>query len=752
MNWWQRLIGRKAEQSPSLRQQREELEEQIRLKRLQRAAKLNESYADTDYWLTAYADLLARYKDGFALAYPITQPTDRRWGGNFPFWYSEQQLGLIRAQARLLATMSPNAQGLLNGVCSYVIGTGYQYDVVAKPNREIPDKVLTDIQDAIDRFIDDNAWSELEQELFTRSRQDGEFFLRLFPQNNGRMMVRVIEPEQVFMPPGSQLANYGYGIKTDPDDVCNVISYSVSYVAPGGEGGDSAMACEDVPADEIVHCKVNVPRNIKRGLTDFSYDTLDAFMVASKLRNNLGEGAAVQAAIAGVRQHDAASFNQVDTFVNTNTDYANYSPVTQRATSFEQIKSGTFIDIPKGMNYVPPPSAANPDAHLNIFQALLRSAGNRHNAPEWLVSADASNNNYASSMTAESPFLRHCKRLQKFYERPFIRVIKAAIQNAIDAGRLPLKILDHVDITATAPQLEVQDLAGAANANQSYVSMGVKSRQTVAQELGLDWDTELTNQQEYAEQMGAAGSLPDTPGLDTPSDIAPDIDAPANQSQVADTALNGAQITSLVDLAAKAQAGELPVASAKAIAMASFPSVSSQLIASIFDEIKPKSFQQSEDIKSTLEPVQVSGESSGLLDTDDSTPRKDSKESTIQQRTRGTVTESEKYNGIDFTPPKGARAAAKRALAVRDKKPDSEKGMTPVGIARARDLSNGATLSPETVRRMKAYFDRHQSDKSGETWDEQGKGWQAWNGWGGDAGYSWAKKIVKQMDDMDAQE
>lgn len=658
MNWWQRLIGYKAEQSPTLRQQREELEEQIRLKRLQRAAKLNESYADTDYWLTAYADLLARYKDGFALAYPITQPTDRRWGGNFPFWYSEQQLGLIRAQARLLATMSPNAQGLLNGLCSYVIGTGYQYDVVTKPNREIPDKVLTDIQDAIDRFIDDNAWSELEQELFTRSRQDGEFFLRLFPQNNGRMMVRVIEPEQVFMPPGSQLANYGYGIKTDPDDVCNVISYSVSYIAPGGEGGDSAMACEDVPADEIVHCKVNVPRNIKRGLTDFSYDTLDAFMVASKLRNNLGEGAAVQAAIAGVRQHDAASFNQVDTFVNTNTDYANYSPVTQRATSFEQIKSGTFIDIPKGMNYVPPPSAANPDAHLNIFQALLRSAGNRHNAPEWLVSADASNNNYASSMTAESPFLRHCKRLQKFYERPFIRVIKAAIQNAIDAGRLPLKILDHVDITATAPQLEVQDQAGAANANQIYVSMGIKSRQTVAQELGLDWDTELTNQQEYTEQMGTANPLPDAPS------ISPDVQ---------------------------------PVA------------------------------EQNEEIKPTLEPVQVSGESDE-------------------------IDEAEKYSHIDFSPPKGARAAAKRALDVRAKKPDSQKGMTPVGIARARDLINGENLSPETVRRMKAYFDRHQSDKSGESWDEQGPGWQAWNGWGGDAGYSWAKKIVKQMDDVDAQE
>jgi hypothetical protein len=108
-----------------------------------------------------------------------------------------------------------------------------------------------------------------------------------------------------------------------------------------------------------------------------------------------------------------------------------------------------------------------------------------------------------------------------------------------------------------------------------------------------------------------------------------------------------------------------------------------------------------------------------------------------------------KYDGIDFTPPEGAREAAKRALDVREGKPASQRGMTPVGIARARDLQNGVKMSPDTVRRMKAFFDRHEVDKKGATWDEQGKGWQAWNGWGGDAGYSWARKVVRQMNAID---
>ena len=88
---------------------------------------------------------------------------------------------------------------------------------------------------------------------------------------------------------------------------------------------------------------------------------------------------------------------------------------------------------------------------------------------------------------------------------------------------------------------------------------------------------------------------------------------------------------------------------------------------------------------------------------------------------------------------------ARRALDVREKKPISQRGMTSVGIARARDLINKRPMSEDTVRRMKAFFDRHEADKQGETWDEQGKGWQAWHGWGGDEGYSWSTAIVERL-------
>jgi Phage portal protein len=102
--------------------------------------------------------------------------------------------------------------------------------------------------------------------------------------------------------------------------------------------------------------------------------------------------------------------------------------------------------------------------------------------------------------------------------------------------------------------------------------------------------------------------------------------------------------------------------------------------------------------------------------------------------------------GETYQAPAGVQAAAKRALEwIADGKAGD--GFTDVGRKRASDLANGHGLSLETVKRMKAYFDRHQSDKDATGFNSGEDGFPsagrvAWDAWGGDAGYSWAKRIV----------
>lgn len=112
---------------------------------------------------------------------------------------------------------------------------------------------------------------------------------------------------------------------------------------------------------------------------------------------------------------------------------------------------------------------------------------------------------------------------------------------------------------------------------------------------------------------------------------------------------------------------------------------------------------------------------------------------------------AKKYDHIDFTPPAGVKEEAARGLEWRR---EYKRGGTQVGVARARDLSNGTNISPQTARRMKAYFDRHQSDDQGQGWSPGQDGFPsagriAWALWGGSAGWSWAKKLVKQMEAAD---
>jgi HK97 family phage portal protein len=111
------------------------------------------------------------------------------------------------------------------------------------------------------------------------------------------------------------------------------------------------------------------------------------------------------------------------------------------------------------------------------------------------------------------------------------------------------------------------------------------------------------------------------------------------------------------------------------------------------------------------------------------------------------------YEDIDFTPPAEVREEALQGLEWRA---EYGRGGTEVGVARARDLSNGRDISPDTARRMKAYFLRHEIDKEAEGWnaDEDGypsAGRIAWALWGGDPGFAWVDDIVTRMDAEDAE-
>lgn len=118
-----------------------------------------------------------------------------------------------------------------------------------------------------------------------------------------------------------------------------------------------------------------------------------------------------------------------------------------------------------------------------------------------------------------------------------------------------------------------------------------------------------------------------------------------------------------------------------------------------------------------------------------------------------------KYDHINFKPSEAVANAASRGLELRKQNKgrgglsvqQAHKAGIGSGVARAVSLKNRKKLSPSTVRRMKAFFDRHEKSKKidpGKTYSTD-KGYIAHMLWGGDPGRSWAEKICRQMDAAD---
>jgi hypothetical protein len=94
--------------------------------------------------------------------------------------------------------------------------------------------------------------------------------------------------------------------------------------------------------------------------------------------------------------------------------------------------------------------------------------------------------------------------------------------------------------------------------------------------------------------------IPNTPLAVEQAEVVADTTG-GTTADVAATALNGAQISSLVDIVMQSALGAIPVTSAKAIVQAGFPTLTAEQVNAIFADVLPGTLQPSEVIQSSVE-------------------------------------------------------------------------------------------------------------------------------------------------------
>lgn len=422
------------------------------------------------------------------------------------------ELHRIRHTSRALYERNPNAAGGINGMGRYVVGRGSTHTVQsADPDGEPPARLARAVTALVDEFKLRNSWRTAEREIYRRYLTDGEAFVRLTPTDDGVTDLTFVEPDQVVPPAGeSDDGPWSWGVLTAPDRPGVPIAYNVRDHAAGTE--------TRVPAAFIFHLKRGANLNQKRGLPALA-PCLDELQGGAKLRHASREGEKVRASIAYVRQHAAApasAIQALQTAQATGT-YQTATDAGTREVTYQQIEPGTVQDIPDGLQYQPPPPSPNADASAAGVRLSLEAAAAALECPYWLISGDSTASSYASSLTAESPFIKLVEGEQDVLAAYVDALLTAVIEIAAEQGRdgIPDDVMGRVDLQVDYTVPVVRHKLEEAQRNQILLAARIKSPQTIAAEEGLDFDKEQANfaaagTQPPADIRISPGSQPDT--------------------------------------------------------------------------------------------------------------------------------------------------------------------------------------------------------------------------------------------------
>lgn len=433
-----------------------------------------------------------------------SQADDYYEGRCKPFYENEADVQNIRGLGRYLAGADEMAAAILKNLRNYTVGEGYAVTVSARKNRG-GEAMVPAMQEFVDEFLESNKWTNAgESRAFVGGLIDGEQLLWLQDRGQHAPRVRFVGGEHITQPSDPRMLEdylglpglcWRFGVATDQGDYEAVHGYFVDWY---GQGSDWAF----IPESESVFIKRNVTIS-KRGIGEF-YIPFFNIDRAARLMGNIAKGATYQASIAGIKQAPPGATNsslQAGLAAKLAGGMAGEVAVIgadgrSASVTGETTLGGKIINTATQYMHGPMGSPQGP-LYVEVYQGVARRVGSRFCMPEYMISSDASNGNYSSSLVAESPFIQSVKHEQSVLADYEEELIWKAIDMAARHGRfqgLTGEVLRAVlSIKAEPPETESRDPEKAEKVFDLQQAAGVLSAKTRAAKSGLDYEEELAN-------------------------------------------------------------------------------------------------------------------------------------------------------------------------------------------------------------------------------------------------------------------
>jgi len=358
-------------------------------------------------------------------------------------------LNRARRVARHMYATNPFARNIVRQVVNHVVGRGFRV--------KFEDQAAADEWRERAKEID---WARRRREIPKRVMRDGEGIAQKFDGG----AVRFVEPEHV-EPTPEHSSSHPLGVVTDDDDVETAVEYDIR-----GQGS--------VPAEDVFHFKPpDTDMDELRGwppLFDLK-PWIDDYINFVRDRGLLNRWRASVLAIRKKKGATGAELRGIQDRVRQGT----LRKLGGQTSPVELFRNrGRIIDTNDDVDYefkapnVGAQDAAEDGRACRLLIAVMCSF------PEYLVTSDAANANFASTAVAESPGVRAMEAYQDHFGTDFARFIEWVL------GR-PLEV--DIIFPAVSMRKELEQTQARAVRFQN----GVLSKETWIEMDSLDPQREL---------------------------------------------------------------------------------------------------------------------------------------------------------------------------------------------------------------------------------------------------------------------
>ena len=388
----------------------------------------------------------------------------------------------MREQAQTMYYKNPHARNIVRLFEKYIVGKGF------KINPKSEDESLIAYWE---NFLAVNDMKKRAKEIVRRTIRDGEVFIRWF-LDGLTPVIRFMNAADVKTPLKEQDTNEHQGIQTNPQDIEDVTGYWYNN--------------ELIPAEEVTHLKILVDSDVVRGRSllevimpflSMYYKWLNTRMKLSMLRSTV----ALIKKVTGTRTQAANIVSDQNTNISKAPDSSSYTKAPEGV---------SVITTNQGVDYdFKTPNLQAADVHHDGRAVLLAVAAGC-GLPEFMVTSDASNANYASTMVAEGPAVMEFEDWQETFAILFNEIFERVILQGIAVNEIPpvelitVPVVDEagiitqvdmvVDISTEAlitfPDLAVRDMEKETKSLILQNGQGWVSDHTATAELGRDYDVE----------------------------------------------------------------------------------------------------------------------------------------------------------------------------------------------------------------------------------------------------------------------